>query len=377
MNKLIFLFLLLTSISQHAYSMIYCAGSKGASMEIQKATVWITNDSGKLFKTVDLSEPGIRSEAVDCLTAVSSLYTVGRATVESIQKATLWKANVLGEFKKTVYLDDNSVAVGLLHQHDHLYIIGQKTGKAVLWITDENGDNAISFYLTVDPLSMALSLTLVDNKLYIAGIENSDQLTFWIFDLQDNTSEEMILANASLQDFDSFYTNHIGNHVYIVGNELEAKTTYATLWIFNTIDQSFVKKRIGDANSKANSFVNKGNKLYISGLQKGNKGIESVVSLLWTTTLQGDIIDQKQLSNEVLVFSIASLGDRLVFGGIFPQIKAALLISDFLGNVKLQEGLENNDEFSVIYNVYINVYIPETRKNAFREFSPLKFQKGF
>lgn len=129
---------------------------------------------------------------------VGNAYFVG---VNPSFQATLLVTDLEGNIKKEVLLSASvdSRAQGVAVSSENIYISGTSDQNYLLWITDLGGNILRTIVLGETPSISQSSafVTLLQNRVYIAGDAVFPQSTLWLADLQGNIIDKVVISSPS------------------------------------------------------------------------------------------------------------------------------------------------------------------------------------
>jgi hypothetical protein len=355
-------------------------------------TLWIVNVATGATTTVSLennSSPD--SSAAGIAYLGNQLYIIGKHE----GRATLWITSLQGALQKKLQLTaESSSAFSIIAYNNKLFVTGYqdlKSRTATLWILNRNGSIYKTTSLTLldnYTSSQGSSLTISNNQLYITGRQrenNSDRATLWIVDTKGNSNNPIVLDDLPSQ---GNFIEANNNKLYITGDQTE-DFTHATLWI-SGLDGKVESTTPLDSTTNTTyglslAFFN--NLIYLTGnLLDGPTLLAVFRSCLWITQMDGTVDQTIQWladPNPSLASSVKSFDNHILVSGArsrgedLTSLDAMLWVLKPDGSLSKTIPLSSSSaQFSIAHSIYLLHQNPKTLNNAFKTFSPFKYQKG-
>jgi hypothetical protein len=361
---------------------VYSVGNQEDPNNLLSALLWITDVETGNTTTVTLDD---NASASGIASLGNQLFIIGTGNLDSETdtSASLWITSLQGANKKNLPLSSSpSEAFSIIAYKNRLFVTGQQNNTATLWILNRDGSIFKTAPLELSEgydISEGRSLAISNNQLFITGFQynSTSNATLWILDTEGNPSNTIVFVESSSNsEGNSIEVNN--NKLYITGYKAES-VFHATLWI-NSLDGqelSTTKLDSSDENSVGISLAFFNNRIYVAGYLISST--PPFNARLWIRELDGANYKTVDLASDDIdtqARSVKPFKNLILVGGA-SRSEAVIWVLKPDGSLSktIPLGL-SNAVASNINAIYVPDENPKTLNNAFKAFSPFKYQKG-
>lgn len=380
LRALLFSLLCLQTLVWGGVRDIYSVGTQD-----DRATLWITNSDSEKTQTIILGLPN-ESSVASCVTSSGDkLYITGSQGTQANQIAILWITNLKGQLLQAIPIaNKQSSASSITCGARKLYIAGlQYFGinfVATQWIVNLDGivEKMVALGSPGDS-SFTRSIALYKNNIFIVGAQNqglNPMATLWILD-HDGSILKTVEFGIPSKDLAGGFITCLNNALFISGFQQNNIYPQATLWIKNLDGSSISSAQLDNSNepSAGDSIAFLNNNIYIAGTAFPTSLPQ--YGALWITNNQADYLNTilvSEKADDSAAGSALTIGNQLIAAGEENNI-ATLWFLNFNGSIKKKITL--GGPFSSALYIYFSGGGSNTLENAFKTFSPMKYQRGY